>query len=409
MILQQTRGALSSGDQLALDLQFAADKTLTARRGPTPVLTRGSTGTFVGSNGLIQTAAVNAARFDHNPANPTICRGLLIEEGRMNLILQSENFAIASWVKSGGVISSIANVEPDGSVNSELFTEDTSTATHRTFQSFTATSGTVYTLSVFLKFAGRQYVFLENRSITTNPYVVFDIQNGSVFSTVGTLTSTIQAYPNGWYRCSVTGTANLAGGNYLIGGYSGGSQSYTGLGGSAFYAWGAQVEAGSFATSYIPTTTSALARSADVCSLPNINFFNSLEGTILGVAYILNPGTTVAPEIIRFGTATDRVQLGMTNGSGESARPLVVTNNISQFSGQTGTSLAGVRRSSIFAYATNNCRAAHNGTLGTLDSSVTLPTGISASSMFSATTGTIESIRYYRKRLVDSKLQALTA
>lgn len=74
---------------LSLDLQFATDKTLTARKGPTPVLTRASTATFIGSDGLIQSAAINQARFDHDPATPSVCRGLLLEEQRTNLLYPS--------------------------------------------------------------------------------------------------------------------------------------------------------------------------------------------------------------------------------------------------------------------------------------------------------------------------------
>ena len=70
-------------DGLSLDLQFATDKTLTARKGPTPVFTRATIGTFIGSDGLIQTASINAARFDHDPVT-LVCKGLLIEEQRTN-------------------------------------------------------------------------------------------------------------------------------------------------------------------------------------------------------------------------------------------------------------------------------------------------------------------------------------
>jgi hypothetical protein len=80
-------GALNP-DGLSLDLQFAADKSLTARKGPTPTFTRASTATFVGSNGLIQSAAINAARFDHDPIT-LACKGLLIEESRTNLVFPS--------------------------------------------------------------------------------------------------------------------------------------------------------------------------------------------------------------------------------------------------------------------------------------------------------------------------------
>lgn len=83
-----TGNAVLSNDKLSLDLQFAADKTLTARKGPTPVFTRASTATFVGSNGLIQSAAINAPRIDYNPVTLE-CRGLLMEQSRTNLVFPS--------------------------------------------------------------------------------------------------------------------------------------------------------------------------------------------------------------------------------------------------------------------------------------------------------------------------------
>jgi hypothetical protein len=482
-------------DGLSLDLQFAADKTLTARRGPTPTFIRSSgdnggttyfgplvdfdllgeipttgitngraswfksdggnditisyTGTgwrviveydgnedeYLAATGGewrpdqadwsgvefsvttsstfgIVKAANNEPRFDHTSAGD--CRGLLIEEGRTNLIPQSDNFASASWIKGGGSISSVANIEPDGSANSELFSEDGANSVHRTFQSFTGVSSTVYTLSVFLKFSGRQYVYLENRSINTNPFVVFDIQNGTVFSTIGPLTSTIQAYPNGWYRCSVTGTANLAGGNYLIGGYSGGSQSYTGLDGPAFYLYGAQVEAGSFPTSYIPTTTGTLARSADLCSITGANFtsfYNQSEGTFF-VAADPRVGTGFSTYLMaNSGANADQVSIfrdtvldyfGVANGGSYTAQQTVASANGSF------NKIAG-------SYFTNDARSAFNGILASADTSVTVPTNLNRLNIGSSSLGNtqfangcLSSIRYFKKRLPNAKLVTLT-
>jgi hypothetical protein len=396
-------------DGLSLDLQFAADKTLTARRGPTPVFTRGSTGTFVGSDGLIQSAAINTPRFDHDPVT-LACKGLLIEEGRTNLIPQSDNFASASWIKGGGSISSVANIEPDGSANSELFSEDGANSVHRTFQSFTGVSSTVYTLSVFLKFAGRQYVYLENRSINTNPFVVFDIQNGTVFSTIGPLTSTIQAYPNGWYRCSVTGTANLAGGNYLIGGYSGGSQSYTGLDGPAFYLYGAQVEAGSFPTSYIPTTTGTLARSADVCNITGGNFtgfYNQSEGTISINASTASPGNAVVLYAITDGTISNQIIAlpGPTSFS-------VSVSGSNQVNLNHGLFTTNVPSKQASAYKLDDFASSKNAGTVLTDDTGTIPAvnqmGIGSRHSSVQLNGHIASLRYYKKRLPDAKLVTLT-
>jgi len=397
-------------DGLSLDLQFATDKTLTARKGPTPTFTRASTATFVGSDGLIQSAAVNAARFDHDPVT-LACKGLLIEESRTNLILRSENFANASWTKSGGSISSVANVAPDGNANSELFSEDGTTGAHRVFQSFAGTIGTAYTLSVFLKFNGRAEASLENRSITGNPFAVFNIQNGTVGLVSAGLTAAIQAYPNGWYRCSITGTATLAGGNFLIAGYSV-TGVYIGLNGPAFYIYGAQVEACAFPTSYITTVASSVVRSADVCSITGddfTSFYNQSDGTMLTNAFtpasgdrtVLAADDNTTNEMIRLRTEGTNPFFKVTDGGSE-----LVAIDAGTVSANTSFKLIG-------AYKLNDFASSINGGAAVTDTSGTTPTvdrmRIGAGQGGNTMCGCVASLRYYKKRLPNAKLAQLTA
>ena len=77
-----------------LNLDFAKTKVLD----PRITYTRASTATFVGSNGLIQTAASGAARFDHNPTTGESL-GLLVEEARTNRVTYSEQFDNAGWAE----------------------------------------------------------------------------------------------------------------------------------------------------------------------------------------------------------------------------------------------------------------------------------------------------------------------
>jgi hypothetical protein len=109
----------------------------------------------VGSDGVLQTAATDVPRFDHNPTTGESL-GLLVEEQRTNLLLRSEEFDTASWSKaglqafgSGSVANAIA--APNGSVTADFLVESTSTGEHFTEQAFTAVSGTSYTFSVFIK------------------------------------------------------------------------------------------------------------------------------------------------------------------------------------------------------------------------------------------------------------------
>jgi hypothetical protein len=417
IILQQTRANLSSGDQLALDLPFAETKSLTARIGPNPVFSRASTGTFVGSNGLIQSAATNIPRFDHTSAG--VCRGLLIEESRTNLALQSENHPSASWSKTGLTVASVSHTSPDGSTISNLAREDSSTGMHRLFQATAYVSGTSYSISVFLKFAGRQFVAITFPAVADNGIAIFDIQNGTIPLTQSGVTSSITAYPNGWYRCVVNGISSIsASSSHIIQGSATGNfvtGSYTGLNGPAFYIYGSQVEAGSFATSYIPTTTASAVRSADVCSITGANFtsfYNQSEGTIIGQGIVDTVGIGLLfPYFASFndGTANNRVVLGATNSAGSGVRPIVVAAGSTSFTNTIGTSSAGQSRKVGMVYKQNDFIAAHNGTLTAADNTGNVPSVVDRVSFDGPFfVGTIAAIRYYKKRLPNAKLAQLT-
>ena len=414
--------ALDSGagnpDGLSLDLQFATDKTLTARKGPTPTFTRASTATFVGSDGLIQSAAINAARFDYNPTT-LASLGLLMEESRTNLVLQSENHPSASWSKTGLTVASASNTNPSGAATSNLVSEDASVGLHRMFQSTAYVSGTSYSISCFLKYAGRQFVAITHPAVAANGVAIFDIQNGTITLSQAGITSSITAYPNGWYRCVVNGVSTTTGGSSHIiqGSTTGGvlTGSYSGLNGAAFYIYGSQVEAGAFPTSYIPTTTASVVRSGDACSITGADFtgfYNQSEGTIVG------SGSTNQPIIISGtvlfkafdGTDNNRIQVGMTNSPTEGIRPFIVASGTLTYSNKHGTATIGVERKVGTAYKTNDAISSFNGTLGTLDTTVTPPTNCNVATLFTGFgNGTISSFRYFKKRLSDAKLQSLTA
>ena len=105
----------------SLDLRFADTKSLAdAVTGQSLVtFTRASTGTYVGSDGLIKTAAVNEARFDHNPSTGESL-GLLVEEARTNLLTYSEQFDNAAWVKSNSTVTANAGAAPNGTATADL-------------------------------------------------------------------------------------------------------------------------------------------------------------------------------------------------------------------------------------------------------------------------------------------------
>ena len=405
-----------STNRLSLDLQFATDKTLTARKGPTPTFTRASTATFVGSNGFIQSAAVNDPRFDHTPTT-LASLGLLMEESRTNLVLQSENHPSASWSKTGLTVASASNTDPSGAATSNLVSEDISVGLHRMFQSTAYVSGTSYSISCFLKYAGRQFVAITHPAVAANGVAIFDIQNGTITLSQAGITSSITAYPNGWYRCVINGVSSTTGGasHIIQGSTTGGilTGSYLGLNGPAFYIYGSQVEAGSFPTSYIPTTTASVVRSADLCSITGSDFttvynqsevsiFSELEFQANNSSAVVHCNNATANEVLALSQFTSPSRLAIFVADGGVTQAAVNANaNINQvYKAATSAKL-------------NSFQFALGGVLGTRDTVGTMPTptqiNIGKTQSAVHLTGRIKQIKIFRKELSDAKLQALTA
>jgi hypothetical protein len=312
-------------DGLSLDLQFAADRTLTARKGPTPTFTRASTATFVGSNGLIQSAAVNQPRFDHDTASPFACRGLLIEEQRTNSVFPSE--------------------------------------------ALTTQTRTVTAVPHTLSFYGTGTVVLSGVAIAT-------VTGTGAYPTRTTLTFTPTA---GSLTLTVTGSVTQA-----------------------------QLEAGSFPTSYIPTTIGPATRSADVCSITGSDFngfWNRFAGTC----------------VIGAGSSQSTGGRWISNNLAGRTLEIFGSSNIS-FLEISGVNVVGIATSATYpntlclAYAVNDYQSAYNGAIsgsdnntgGTIPNPSELHIG-NLGGVADRFTGHIRFVRYFKKRLPNAKLQSLTA
>jgi hypothetical protein len=407
-----------NADGLSLDLQFAADKTLTARKGPTPVFTRGSTGTFVGSNGLIQSAAINAARFDHTSAG--VCRGLLIEESRTNLTVRSDDFGASEWnaaLQRNLTVTANNTASPSGATDADLLTVGATTTAYQVVQSLPATgnvtSGTAYTVSCYFKpnQVTRVSIWAGN-SVTLPVDAMFDLTGAGSVVANAFGTASIQQVGNGWYRCIVTGTAGATSSTTLrFSPVSGTSRTYVGNSVDSFWAWGAQLEAGSFATSYIPTTTGSVVRSADVCSITGANFtsfYNQSEGTAL--VKTIGGDATGSRDLFRFESASapfDNIFIAGYNRF-LAAEVSIVTNNAQQLVHFSSFS-RGYERLSL-AYAQNNAAFSRNGSITATDNSVVTSSSIIRLLLGNnGINGCISSFSYYKKRLPNIKLNSLTA
>jgi hypothetical protein len=220
---------------------------------------------------------------------------LLLEGAGTNLLLRSEEFDSATvWTPSNGTVSPNTDTAPDGTLSADKFIPDAASNTFKELQqNASVTTGTVYTFSQFVKAAGYRYIQLVgNGSIFGTFAVNFDLQNGVETSfAAGTSTVVnrgIQAYGNGWYRvfasvtCISTASGRMAV-NVIPAEDSVRGVNWSSDGSSGVLFWGAQLEASSYATSYIPTSGSTATRAADV-STSAATFGNSWyeqsEGTV---------------------------------------------------------------------------------------------------------------------------------
>ena len=403
-------------DGLSLDLQFAADKTLTARKGPTPAFTRASSGRFVGSNGLIQSAANNEPRFDHDPVT-LACKGLLIEESRTNTLIQSNDFANAAWAKSNIGIGSTTNLSPDGSNNATLLIAGTASVSWIFRSGITASGSTV---TFFAKSSGKRWSVVDASSGAGTAGVWFDLQNGVVGTVQSGYTASIQQFPNGFYRCRVTYPSSGAGTFCVIGvSDNDGLFISTGNGSNGIILYGAQLEAGAFPTSYIPTTTASVVRSVDLCSISGSNFtgfWNQSAGTLVE-AFEASPNTNTTyvsasnGNIVQNSVHLDN-DTGLMRAVYYSGSSLVATLDL----GSVGT--VGTVNTIATAYSVNDFAASRNGGTVVTDTSGAVPASLSQMNIGAderSQTPTsfysnrcIKSLRYYKKRLGNAKLQTLS-
>lgn len=399
-------------------IDFSNMKTLD----PRITLTRASSATRVNQIGRIETVAAGVPRFDYNPLTFE-CLGLLIEEQRTNICLQSENFS-TTWTTSGASVSNNSTVSPDGNTTADSIIEDSNNTLHLVNQTISVAANTSYSISVYVKPFGETSFVMRGDSATTpfgvaNPnFATFDLTaktataNGSY-----AIAAYIEELSDGWFRCSATTVASTSAGSMGFQYCLRQDTAFLGNGTSGLYMWGSQIESGLFETSYIPTTGSSVTRNADsvLMTIGIGDWFNLTEGTNY-IDGITNGHPTTGVNnylVIGFGTdnanswriwkfsASISIQMQVSSAA-EYNRVFSYTNRLFH--------------KIAFGYKLNDCNSAVNGILGTLDTSAAMQTSIPTTIGFGATSqgnnlffnGRLKRFMYYNKRLTDSQLQVLT-
>jgi len=278
---------------------------------PRITFTRASTATYTNSNGLLTSSATNTPRFDYNP-NTGAPQGLLVEEQRTNLLTYSSEFDNAAWTKFRSNVSANVIASPTGNLDADKLIEDTTASnSHYIVQNPSVVSGSAYTYTVYAKDAGRRYLQLifTTPAFSVNVVATFDLISGTSTQSGGV--ASITNAGNGWYRCSVTATAatttNVNCQLRLSDSSISTPASYTGDGTSGIYIWGAQLEAGAFPTSYVPSTNTFTSR-ASVGSF--VDSTGTLQSAAINVARnTYNPSNlTAAPFLLLEESRTNSIR-----------------------------------------------------------------------------------------------------
>jgi hypothetical protein len=352
-------------------------------------------------------------RLDYRNADGSLnsCPRLLLEPQRTNLALYSEQFNDASWLLIGATTSANVAISPGGTTNADELIGDGTNTSVRIRRNVTISAG-VHTFSCFLKAGTHNFAFLEFSGfvdISGTSSAFFNLANG----TTPTSGATIENYGNGWYRCYISATINLldtAGsvGFRVVPSISTNVFSTAGdANGKSILAWGAQLEAGAYPTTYIPTTTAAVTRIADAASKTGVS---SLIGQTEGTLFV-DITLTSRSSFSYFAIAPN---LGATNtyiGIGISASSIsfeVVNSGIQVAYSFPNTSTGSFKLA--FAYKANDFVAYVNGALVHTDTSGTVPTcsQIGLNAYNNAASWNYNQAALFPTRLTNAQLAQLT-
>jgi hypothetical protein len=337
----------------------------------------------------------------------------LVEPAATNLFLRSEEFDDASWTKFGGVVSANTETSPDGAINSDTLQGDGSSVQIIISQGKTLSAGQ-FTSSIFAKAGTANFLELtfDNFAGASNISGIFDLSNGTT-SSVG---ANIQSFNNGWYKCSLTST--------IVSGDVIGSLGFrirpnaanlfypnaAATNGQNVYLWGAQIEAGSVATSYIPTVAATATRNADVISKTGVSgFIGQTEGTMY--AEVDLRANSIARDVFGLGVFADNVVIRMR---ADNRMEGVCASSSSVFLlTQSDVLTTGVYKVA-FAYQNGNFALCINGgTPITSASTGVLPASLSQINLgntirVGSLNDRIRAAAIYPTRLTNSQLQSLT-
>jgi hypothetical protein len=366
----------------------------------------GNTATRVNPSGLIEVDAANIPRLDYTDST---CPKLLLEPQRTNVLQRSQEFDNAYWSAVRATITANSTVSPDGTQNADTFVSSSGQSNVPAIytEAITFTGSTAYTTSLFVKKIGTQnnfnITYLDNSSggggaikfnVSTLALTITQAPNSSV-------SGKITDHGNGWFRLQMSFTT-IATPTY-------GYLQYTidtALTTNGFAIWGAQLEAGAFATSYIPTTSASVTRNADGCEKTSISsLIGQTEGTVF---FDVNIDSRISFTylFVRNSATTNYIGFAITNTA---IKGEVINSNATQANISYTANLGTGRFKLAIAYKANDIAFYVNGSLVGVDTSGTIPACDILQLYYNSTNGLrVNSGVLWKTRLQNSELATLT-
>ena len=369
---------------------------------------RASTATRVNSAGLIEEVASNVPRLDYLGSS---CPRLILEGQRTNLMTYSESFDNADWTKTNSTITANADISPDGYTNADRIYDDAASAQHRVGKNISVVSATTYTFSVFAKKGSLRYCYLLTVAGGTSDRYYFDLQDGVSITAGGK----IEDYGSGWYRISAQVTAAATGNELFTFNLTDETKfpTYSGTGTGYHTIYGYQVEAGSYATSYVKTEAAAVTRLADAASKTGIS---SLIGQTEGTLFVDMTKTSAeaSERYLAIGDGTTNNRIMIISGTGGFIRGFLQVAGSIEFNFTSVVSAVGTHKIAL-AYANNDVAMYIDGVQVTTDSSLTIPAvanlyvGTHETGSTERLNGGVNQALLFKTRLSNSSLAELTS
>ena len=352
---------------------------------------------------LKTTDRLDIPRIDYTNGEPSI----LLEPQRQNLITYSQDFT--QWGNARTTDTANQITSPDGLNNGTLLEQQSGQTTAGSiFFSVSLSSGT-YTQSIYAKKKDKNFIVGYDANAART---YFNLETGKVGTVASGVTAKMIAMPNGWYRCIITYTITTGAVIAFYLSDNGTAAPVTDSGG--VYIYGAQLEAGSYATSLIHTSGSAVTRSADTANnAGNSDLFNDSEGVLYIEAKSTYDSSNSRRISISDGTIGNRVSFEFDE---------TTQNTIKGFISSGGATQATLTHSAIdlseynkmaIKYKANDFSLFFNGTEVNVDATGSAPTGLNSLQLEGGANandmyGNVKSVMVFKEALTDLELEKLT-